>query len=70
VQDTIANEPQLIVGFPEEWQDFHARQALFLERFPQLREALNIAFIRTANFSAPIDKFVFLFGRLCSEDKN
>ena len=68
MQEAGAETQQLVVGFPEEWQGFQKRQLSFLERHPQLQKALNIAFIRTAHFSEPIDKFVFLYGRLCSED--
>ncbi len=55
-------------GFPEEWQDFEKRHRLFLERFPNLVAALNTAFIRRATLSEHIDKFIFLYGRLCCED--
>src|ERR1700679_1736318 len=55
-------------GFPEEWDDFDKRHRLFLERFPKLIAALNIAFIRQTTLSEHIDKFVFLYGRLCCED--
>jgi hypothetical protein len=68
MHEANAQTQQRIVGFPEEWQDFHQRQRSFLERHPHLQQALNTAFIRTAHFSEPIDKFVFLYGRLCSED--
>lgn len=59
---------QLVFGFPTEWKDFHSRNALFLERFPHLKAALDTAFLRTAHFSEPIDKFLFMYGRLCCED--
>lgn len=55
-------------GFPEEWDDFEKRHRVFLERFPNLVTALNTAFIRRATLSEHIDKFVFLYGRLCVED--
>jgi hypothetical protein len=61
-------ENQFVCGIPQEWEDFHRRHALFHERFPHLRDALNTAFIRTGSSAKPIDKFVFLYGRLCSED--
>ena len=61
-------EDQVQFGIQGEWQDFHRRLPLFLERFPHLQSALNTAFIRTANLAEPIDKFVFLYGRLCCED--
>jgi hypothetical protein len=58
----------LIFGFPEEWVDFERRNALFLERFSNLRAAIEIAFIRDARLSEPIDKFVLMSGRVCYED--
>lgn len=61
-------DEQLIFGFRTEWQNYHERNGLFLERFPHLKAALDTAFIRTAHFSEPIDKFVFMYGRLCCED--
>jgi hypothetical protein len=59
---------QLIFGIPSEWKGFEERHPLFLERFPHLRDALTTAFIRTGTSSNAIDKFVFLYGRLCGED--
>jgi hypothetical protein len=60
--------PQIIAGVPKEREDFEQRNRLFLERYSNLLEALNIAFIRTFTQSEPIDKFVFGYGRLCCED--
>jgi hypothetical protein len=51
---------QLIFGFPAEWRDFHERNTLFLQRFPHLKAAFDTAFLRTAHFSEPIDKFLFM----------
>ena len=59
---------ELVFGFPAEWRDFHKRHALFLERFPHFEDALKTAFIRSSDIVEPIDKFVFLYGRLCAED--
>lgn len=60
--------PQFIAGKPTEWVDFERRNRLFLERYPHLTEALNIAFSRTLTKSEPIERFVFGYGRLCCED--
>jgi hypothetical protein len=65
---TDATDRQIICGIPGEWKDFEKRHPLFFERFPHLRKALNTAFIRMGTSSEAIDKFVFLYGRLCSED--
>jgi len=62
------NNDELLFGFPEEWRDFRKRHVLFFERFPHLADALNTAFIRTGRSMEPIDRFVFLYGRLCAED--
>jgi hypothetical protein len=59
---------ELVFGFPAEWRDFRKRHALFLEKFPHLEDALKAAFIRSSEIAEPIDKFVFLYGRLCAED--
>ncbi len=58
----------LTFGYPEEWKDFEKRNPLFLERFPRLQKAMEIAFDRTAPLEEPIDKFILIFGRLCIED--
>jgi hypothetical protein len=59
---------QLIFGIPKEWRDFERRHPLFFERFPHLQDALNTAFIRHGASPEPVDRFVFFYGRLCSED--
>ena len=46
---------RLIFGFQEEWRDFEKRNALFLERFPRLEQAIKTAFDRNAQLSEPID---------------
>lgn len=56
-----------VFGFQEEWRNFEKRNALFLERFPRLEEAFKFAFADT-QLSEPIDKIVFMFGRVCVED--
>jgi hypothetical protein len=68
LEQTNEKAEQLIFGFPAEWRDFHERNALFLQRFPHLKAAFDIAFLRTAHFSEAIDKFLFMYGRLCCED--
>jgi hypothetical protein len=56
-----------IFGFREEWRDFEKRNALFLERFPRLQQAAELTF-NQLQLSEPIDKFVFMYGRVCLED--
>lgn len=56
-----------VFGFPEEWRDFENRNAVFLERFPRLQESLELTF-GSLQLSDPIDKFVFMYGRVCLED--
>jgi hypothetical protein len=62
------NSQQFICGVPSEWKAFQERHRLFLERYHNLADALRTAFIRRAELEAPIDKFVFEYGRLCCED--
>lgn len=66
--EPTSNKAGLTFGYPEEWEDFGARNPLFLERFPHLERALKIAFHRDASLQEPIDKFILMFGRLCLED--
>jgi len=56
-----------VFGFQTEWRNFEERNALFLERFPHLEDTLKLAF-RDTQLSEPIDKVIFLFGRVCVED--
>jgi hypothetical protein len=65
---TLKQETQLICGMPNQWKDFGARNQLFFERFPHLKDVLATAFLRSAVSSESIDRFVFLYGRLCCED--
>jgi uncharacterized protein DUF5677 len=55
-------------GMSDEWTSFAASHQPFLERFPNLRSALKIAFIRQQRTSEPVDRVVFFGGRLCVED--
>jgi len=57
-------------GMPEEWKHFAARHRLFFERFPSLHKVMNLAFLRKFASSEPIDRVVFVSGRLCVEDFN
>lgn len=55
-------------GIPNEWVEFAENHKLFLERFPNLKEAMSVAFIRKGATSEPVDRIVFFSGRLCAED--
>ena len=55
-------------GLPQEWDHFAESHKLFLERYPNLRLALETAFIRRGITSEPVDRAVFFTGRLCVED--
>jgi Family of unknown function (DUF5677) len=55
-------------GIPDEWVEFAEDHKLFLERFPNLKEAMNVAFVRQGATSEPVDRVVFFSGRLCTED--
>jgi hypothetical protein len=58
----------VIFGFQEQWQAFQARNDKFLSVYPNLEQALNIAFVREASFSKPEERVVFALGRVCVED--
>lgn len=59
---------ELVIGFPDEWNSFRNRHLLFLERFENLQQAFDIAYTRKISAVEPIDRFIMMFGRLCSED--
>ena len=61
-------DKSILFGFPEEWEDFRNRNGNFLELFPHLQAAVELAFTR--DFVAPeiIDLFIMMYGRLCFED--
>ena len=67
-QQNSGDNRSLTFGFPEEWKDFERRNGQFLERFPHLQRAIELAFNRNAPLEEPIDKFIMMFGRLCVED--
>jgi hypothetical protein len=50
-------------GIPSEWKDFHERHQLFFERLPDLKSALEAAFIRELAPSCVADTVVFYLGR-------
>jgi hypothetical protein len=62
------SEGVLFFGFPEEGEKFQQRHPLWAERFPNLARAIDMAFTRVQLMSAPEDKFVYLYGRMCAED--
>src|SRR5208283_4349305 len=55
-------------GFPDEGERFQQRHPLWGERFPNLARAIDMSFTRVQVMSAPQDKFVYLYGRMCAED--
>jgi hypothetical protein len=68
VADLFQDYSRLTFGDRKEWKDFERRNRLFIERYPQLQKAIEIAFNRNTAFEEPIDRFIFMFGRLCVED--
>lgn len=64
----MTNEMRAEFGVPREWDHFAETHRLFLERFPSLRSALEIAFIRMGTTAESVDRVVFFTGRLCAED--
>jgi hypothetical protein len=64
----MPDDSRLIFGVQEEWSAFGSRHKVFLERFTNLRSAIDCAFAGDRPLSEPIDKFIFLFGRICAEE--
>lgn len=57
-----------VSGRPDEWADFEVRRRAFLESFGVLKEAVNLAYVRTFQSAEPVDMVVFYTGRLCAEE--
>ncbi len=58
----------LTIGKPTEWKEFEKRHRLFFERYGDLREAQNRAFIRPLHDPTRRNLLVFYTGRLAVED--
>jgi Family of unknown function (DUF5677) len=61
-------EQEITFGFPDQWKAFQGRHEKFLSRFPNLRAAIDIAFLRTFGSSGPEERVIFIMGRVCSEE--
>src|SRR5712691_8366846 len=74
VQPSTSGRPEwygrrvLTVGKPREWEAFEKRHRLFFERYADLRDAQNLAFIRPIKNPSRRDLVVFYAGRLAVED--
>src|SRR3989442_13691806 len=66
--NNMSRDASITFGIPKEWIAFSARHQRFLERFPDLKNALTTAFIRKGQASQPVDRVVFFYGRNCVED--
>src|ERR1700722_14035616 len=58
----------LIFGFPEEAEKFRQRHPLWVDRFPNIVNAVNTAFTRIQTMESAADKMVYFYGRMCAED--
>ena len=58
----------LVFGFREVWAFFQEQHQLFLDRYSNLKDAIETAFSWTSKEAKPIEKFVHIYGRLCVED--
>jgi hypothetical protein len=55
-------------GYPDQLEDFEERNAKFIDRFPKLKIALDMAFVREFTAATPADRTIHMLGRLCIED--
>lgn len=65
---SIPKDAVLFFGYPEEGEKFQSRHPLWGERFPNLVNAIEMTFTRVQMMEEPVDKFVYLYGRMCVED--
>jgi hypothetical protein len=64
----VMDQPSVLFGFPEEWEDFRHRHPRFEEVLPTLKAVLSLVFDRAFHASKPIESFVHLYGRMCMEE--
>ncbi|MGB7985185.1 MAG: DUF5677 domain-containing protein [Terracidiphilus sp.] len=57
-----------IFGYPDQWEDFETRNSRFIDGFPRLKNALDMAFLREFATTTPADRAIYFVGRLCIED--
>lgn len=63
------NKPLLArYGYPEEWAAFSARHQEFLKRFENIEKAIKTAFLRIQQTTGPLEKVIYLQGRLVGEE--
>jgi hypothetical protein len=62
------NPADVKFGNPAEWRAFAERRPTFLERFDNLREALNTAFIRTLTDAGRVESMIFFTSRQAADD--
>lgn len=55
-------------GYPEEWAAFSKAHQEFLKRFKNIEKAIEIAFLRIHQTTAPVEKTIYFQGRLIVED--
>jgi Family of unknown function (DUF5677) len=60
--------PPLQFGNPESWKYFLAHYKTFLDRFDNLKSALDTCFNRSATSVELVDRIIFFSGRLAVED--
>ena len=57
-----------VIGRPKEQARFLKKHQLFMEKWPNLKKAIDVAFARQVVLSSCVDKVVFALGNLCAED--
>lgn len=58
----------VVFGNRAEWRAFAERRPLFLERFENLKKALNCAYIRTLNDAGSLESMIFFTSRQAADD--
>jgi hypothetical protein len=66
--EDAAAQPEIMFGFPAEWQAFVERHPEFLPRFPNIAKAIDLAFKRTFHATGLLDHEVYFLGRLIAEE--
>ena len=65
---TSINPSSVVFGNRLEWRTFAERRPLFLERFENLKRALDAAYIRTLTNAGKLESMIFFTSRQCADD--
>lgn len=62
------DQPSVVFGFQEEWENFRIRNPRYEEILPRLNDLRSKVFDREFTSDDPLMRFAILYGRMCMEE--